>query len=534
MKVWEKIKGVFGKKKEGNASNSKSHHLKFICMISLLVVNIAVVVVSTIAWFGVTNDEAKIQMVSGDVNVKIRKVSAYKYVYPFYPGSAEFIDYNTDGIIKKYTIEDHTIEYNSQNIDDITINSNSPTVIPLGTQNRSYSTISSPSASDFNGFSATNINCPASSPFSYYLLGDKVFSGDNQQWSTTSGIAFASNKEIDEDNSVTISNVVVSAGARFVLFDKTTTSAGYVDYMTYGTSINNSNGPFKVLVETGVGTSILCLKSGVYTFTYSLGALTITLQNRRDAIIDNNILDPTLISIDYAGSVNKTNPEADDYFPTLYSYVPEAVYNQNTMVILDVELDYRNVNPIKAELTIERNSTPLARSMFNLVDLDDPANSELESRYEDTRENLRGYLPSDNSESLYNLYASDFYSFYAVFTQTPFASAETLWGTELAPSLHKRTDYEVESTKQFVKFENGDEYDYSIPCPLHTKEVGDSLIIQPSNDEDNDYDFYHCYICIDYDYEYTRYFLNENRLGKTYLLFRDFGFCFIGTQELVS
>ena len=533
MKVWEKIKGIFGKKGKRQPTNSSSHRMKLICMIAILVVNVAVVVVSTIAWFSTNSGESKIQMVSGDINVKIRKVSAYKYVYPYYPGSAEFVDYNSDGIIKKYTIEDHTIEYNSQNIDDITINSNSPTVISLDTQTRSYSTIANPSAEDLNSFTATNIHCPASSSFSYYLLGDKTFCGDDKQWSTTNGIAFSSNKEIDEDNSVTVSNVVVSAGSRFVLFDKTTASEGSVDYMTYGTNINNSNGPFKVLIEGGIGTNILCLKSGVYSFTYSLGALTITLQNKRDAIIDNNILDPTLISIDYAGSVNKTDPEAPDYFPSLYSYVPEAIFNQNTMVILDVELDYRNVNPILASLTIERNSTPLARSMFNLVDLNDPANSELESRYEDTRQNLIGYLPG-SSEATNNLYASDFFSFYAVFTQTPFASAEALWGTELNPSLHRRTDYEVSSTKQFVKFKNGDVYDYSLPCPLHTKELDDSLIIQPSNDEDEDYDFYHCYICIDYDYEYTQYFLNENRLGKTYLLFRDFGFRFIGTQELES
>ena len=537
MKVWEKIKGLFSKKTKDTSSGSKSRHLKIICMTALLAVNVAVVVVSTLAWFGTNNGESKIQMVSGDVNVKIRKVSAYKYVYPYYPGSAEFVDYDADGTIKKYTIEDHTIEYNSQNIDDITINSNSPTVITLGTLNRSYSTTMSPSASDFNGFSASNVHCPASSTFNYYLLGDKVLCGDDKQWSTTNGIAFASNIAIDDDHSVTVSNVVVSAGARFVLFDKTSASAGYVDYKTYGTGINNNNGPFKILTEEineeEVGTSILCLKSGVYTFLYELGKVTITLQNRRDAIIDNNILDPTLISIDYAGSVNKTDPLADDYFPTLPSYVPEAIFKQNTMVILDVELDYRNVNPILASLTIERNSTPLARSMFNLVDLNDPANSELESRYEDTRQNLIGYLPG-SSEATNNLYASDFFSFYAVFTQTPFASAEALWGTELNPSLHRRTDYEVSSTKQFVKFKNGDVYDYSLPCPLHTKELDDSLIIQPSNDEDEDYDFYHCYICIDYDYEYTQYFLNENRLGKTYLLFRDFGFRFIGTQELES
>ena len=45
---------------------------------------------------------------------------------------------------------------------------------------------------------------------------------------------------------------------------------------------------------------------------------------------------------------------------------------------------------------------------------------------------------------------------------------------------------------------------------------------------------YHCYIGVDYDYDHIRFFFNENRLGNTYLLDRDFGFYFTSTQHLES
>ena len=533
MSFLDKIKKIF-RKKESNDVNGNSHsRRKFILTTLFLLVNVTAVAVATFAWFAIPNAESNIEMVSGDLNVKIRKLSAYKYVYPYYSGSTDFINYEGDGTIKQYVLEDHTLMYGSSSIDDLTINVNNTTSISLSnTVNHVYSNAvdpvpavsenDDPTPLDYSGFSETYINCPAGTNFRYFIIGDNTFCGDNRGWSTNSAIAFANQDDITAEHNVTISNVVISAGSKFILFDKATISGATADYFTYSTAINSTNGQFKVLGGETSGTCIMCLKSGVYSFTYSLNTLTIELQNRRNAVVCNNPLDPTLVSIEYAGGGvdHSTYQEMKDY-------LPQAIYNQNTMVILDVELDLRNVNKIRVGLQVERNVTPYPRCIFNLED-----------KYDDTLNNLRGYLPNDASEETYSLYASDFYSFYAWFTNNAFASLDAAWGTELNPSLHRRTDYEIDDVPQFTKFVNSDidddgEEDYSsvVECPLHTD--GD-IVIPPCNDEDDDYDFYHCYICIDYDYEYSNYFMNENRLGKTYLLFRDFGFRFTGTQVLES
>ena len=529
MTVWKKIKDFF--KNKGSMGGCKSRYIKIASMFALLFVNIAVITVSTLAWFYFNDGESKIEMVSGDINVKIRKVSAYKYVYPYYSGSTDFINYEGDGTIKQYVLEDHTLMYDSKNIDDITINLNPTTTINFSEPvNRTYSNATDPVPADsedddpvpldYSNFSETFINCPAATSFRYFLIGDNTFCGDNREWSTNSAIAFANQDDITAEHDVTISNVVVSAGSKFILFDRETISGNTANYFTYNNSINSSNGQFKVLGDESSGTCIMCLKSGVYSFTYSLNSLTIQLQNRRNAVVCNNPLDPTLVSIEYAsGGVDHS------VYQEMKDYLPQAIFEQNTMMILDVELDLRNVNDIRVGLKVERKPDSDSRSIFSLED-----------KYEDTQNNLRGYLPSDKSEETYSLYASDFYSFYAWFTNNPFASLDAVWGTNLNPSLHRRTDYSINDVSQFTKFTNSDidddgedDYSSSIECPLHTD--GD-IIISPCNDADEDYDFYHCYICIDYDYEYSNYFMNENRLGKTYLLFRDFGFHFTGTQVL--
>ena len=117
------------------------------------------------------------------------------------------------------------------------------------------------------------------------------------------------------------------------------------------------------------------------------------------------------------------------------------------------------------------------------------------------------------------LRASDFYNFYATFTKTPYASASALW-----TGLHRVGD------QYSQKFLNDTEFDKTIDCTLHMKENDDSATVAASNTDN----IYHCYIGIEYDYEHSVYFLDENRLGKTYLLDRDFGFHFSGIQHKES
>ena len=179
------------------------------------------------------------------------------------------------------------------------------------------------------------------------------------------------------------------------------------------------------------------------------------------------------------------------------------------MLILDVQIKYTNTNAIDAGLQIERNAAVSGVSIYNDS-----------GKYNNTSKNLVGYVDEQHRNALN---ASDFYSFYAVFTKTPYTAADpgdipqTIWD-----DMHREGD------ENFSKFQNDTSYDRVATCTLHPKDLDDSLVV-PGNIVDN---IYHCYIGIDYDYVYTRYFLYENRLGKTYLLDRDFGFHFTGTQHL--
>ena len=186
--------------------------------------------------------------------------------------------------------------------------------------------------------------------------------------------------------------------------------------------------------------------------------------------------------------------------------MPTAIYNQNTTVILDVELNFTNPNPIDASLQIQRTNAS-SSSIYNLAD-----------KYEDTTHNLVGYVDAQHQNLLR---ASDFYNFYAQFTKTPYESTSALW-----TGLHRVGDNNSQ------KFLSDTEYDKTVDCTLNTKEQNDSLTIPAcASNTDN---IYHCYVVIEYDYEHSVYFLDKNHLGKTYYLDRDFGFHFSGTQHKES
>lgn len=493
MKFFDKFKGMF---KDESAQVNKRSILKFVGLVSLAIGSVAAVTVSTIAWFNLGRQDSKIKMVSGDLGVEIQKVTAYKYVYPFYKDSTEFVDYDGVGTVKPYVLEDHTLEYNSQNVDDIAIG-HDDAAITLGTATAgTYST-------DINAtHTSSNIYFSNDESFRYYLIGDATFCGDaSKEWSIQSAVPFKTSGVIAHNNPAIARNIVVSAGASFIFFDKENALNGNCNYFPYS-SINYDDTPFRI--DNG---KLLCLRSGIYTFTYVPGeALNITLNTNGDqkdiAVIGNNSLDPTKVTIDYAGSADK------DEYPTLNSYLPQAIKSQNTMLILDVQIKYTNANPIDAGLTIERSAANSA-SIYNDS-----------GKYNNTTKNLIGYVNEQNRNPLN---ASDFYSFYAVFTKTPYTAndpgdvPQTIWN-----NIHG------ESNNDFSKFQNDTSYDVSIDCTLNLKEENDSLLI-PGNITNN---IYHCYVGIEYDSVYSRYFLYENRLGKTYLLDRDFGLHFTGVQHL--
>ena len=144
MSLLSKFKGIFSKKNDG-----KRHIGRTIGFVLLAIGNIVGVSVATIAWFGINNRESNIDMVSGDLDVEINKVTAYKYVYPYYPNSTEFINYDTVGIVKKYILEDHISTFDGDDYDDITVTTYNGT-ITLGERETGTFTTNANTASSKN------------------------------------------------------------------------------------------------------------------------------------------------------------------------------------------------------------------------------------------------------------------------------------------------------------------------------------------------------------------------------------------------
>ena len=266
---------------------------KIIGFVVLGVGNVVAITVTTLAWFALNDKESRIQMVSGDLGVEIQKVTAYKYVYPYYKNSTEFIDYDSPGTIKKYILEDHTITYGDQKVDDIAISSDNATVT-LGTRFAGTTTTTSGSAS------ALNVCLPNVSyvpEFRYYLIGDGKFCGIDDSWTIGNAFAFGLRENVSNDKKAIIDNVVVSAGSSFALIDVLDTGSGYSYNYFPLSSIAESSSPFRIVDsdENGTGDMLYCLRSGIYTFTYGPNQLKIELREsesgQRDiSVIANNSL----------------------------------------------------------------------------------------------------------------------------------------------------------------------------------------------------------------------------------------------------
>ena len=488
-----------------NINNGNSRKRKTtIAVLTITLGNAFALCAGTFAWFCVSaNSSSTIDAFSGDLGVVIEKVTAYKYVFPYHKNSTEFINYDGQGAVKSYVVEDSSV--------DITGNLSDTVTIALGTNaNQPYAT----SASDAS-ISATKLHYDHSQEFKYYILGDEVFNGiSNNPWSTATAICFARREAPVVDGPVTVENIVVSSGAEFILFDANSVVSNEVtcDYFTY-TSItpeSNKTARFELLDSN----RIKCLKSGIYNFSFRVDNyghkyLDINLANRNDnAIIGTNSIDPTKITIDYRGSVNTS------LYPTIQSYLPDAIQEQNTMVVLDVKLNYQNKNPVDVGLQVKREAQN-AQSIYGFS-----------GKYETTNSyTYQGYIDSSHRNP-FN--ASDFYAYYFEFAkdENAYASADVAWN-----AFHnKKTNYQVNNEYQFQKFQNGSSFDAIIDCTLHPKTQADTTLI-PASATDN---IYHCYIAIDYDYEYMYFFTNQNRVGKTFYLDRDFGFYFSAVQHLES
>ena len=464
---------------------------------------------ATFAWFCFSvNSGASMTTFSGDLGVSIEKVSAYKYIYPYHTNSVEFINYDAPGQVKSYVVEDANIETPSNLANKVSF--------LLGTSTTHTFTTNASA----EGIGPTNIHYDNSQTFKYYLIGNNTFTGvSTNPWSTLSATAFARREAPVAGEPVSIENIVISKGAEFILFDANSIDGSTCDYFTYNspTTTPSGNSRFTVLESN----RLQCLASGIYKFDYRVEDenyyLDITLTSRSDnAIIGSNLIDPTKITIDYRGAAAST-------YYSLNDYLPYAIHDQKTLVVLDVELKYQNKNPVVAGLQVNRKAKE-AHHIYSFS-----------GKYATTNEyTFRGYKDSTHRNELY---ASDFYAFSSIFAkeENVYATPTDAWNAFYASY---QTNYEVvEGKKRIVpldnpydKFLNTTKYDEYIECNLRPKSNSDSTLIAETDSlSDN---IYHCYIAIDYDYEHMQFFTNQDRVGKTYLLDRDFGFYFTATEHL--
>ena len=499
---------------EGNVSKKNK---KLIMLVILAIGNIATMLSLSLAWFlEYASASSQIDTFSGDMDVVIEKVSAYKYVYPYISNSAEFIDYdNPDnpGVVKSYVVEDASIE--------VPNNLSNTVTFQLGV-NTNQSRTADPTAG-----TGSKIHFEKTKPFNYYLVGNSVFTGvSNNPWSSLTATAFSRADAPEacdtptDSKSVILTDVMVSAGAEFMLFDANTldvdgSSNPICSYFTYGDPILpvGKNSRFSI-----VNGHLKCLKSGVYDFRYRfhqedeqspiIPYLDITLTASGDStIMASNLVDPTKISIDYnGGTIDKAT------YSSLASYLATGIQAQNTMVVLDVYVKYQNKNDIDAGLKIVRD----AAKAYSISSFDGKYNTS----------DSYTFLGYKNAQNRNPLCASDFYSFYSELMTSAHATSNgydnptTVWN---AFNTHK-TDYTIDTVPAFNKYSNAGDYETDLECTVY----GDSTVIAGAISDN----YYHIYIAIDYDYEHMNFFVHQDRLGKTYALDRDFHFFFTATQHL--
>ena len=489
-KINAKLSSFF--KKSASGGKQRKAKKRVIALTSLAIGNALAVSAASFAWFIVATQGSELSTISGDMNVKINRITAHKYNYPFYAGSTEFIDYGASPTLKGYVLQDSSV---------VCPSSPSTTMHLSLSANYSSSDVSSGFGDEEKGPDKVHISSKPA--FRYCLMGDTVFTGRDETpsspaWSTLTANSFA----ITEAGVATIGNLILSVGAKFSFYDLATVAysegvaQSILNYSLDGFEEENS----LFQIEGGY---LKCLLTGIYDFSFSSDTLTIRLLSDDSGnIVRNNVLDPMMISLDYG-----VNPEGHE---SIEDYLPVAIKRQFTMIVLDVEIKYTNINPIKAGLRVIRN--PLG--------LMSPAIYLLPNQYDNTTSHLIGYI---NGGPRNALLASEFFAYSSCFGKTPFPSQEAMW-----TAMHQETNHQSDGeNNDFVKFDVEGLFKTTLECNLQKTNDAESLII-PGGDEDT----YHCYIGIDYDYEYADFFMLAARKGKTYLLDRDFGFYFYGTEYL--
>lgn len=252
---------------------------KIIGLTSLTIFVLFSCMCASFAWFTVVSPGAKLDMVTGSMDVSIKKLSAYHYVYPYYNYSDSYIDYDQEGSVKAVVLKDDVSEIKQET---------TPVISP---------------DDDINA--------------GFYLLGNRTFAGDN----TIADFSFSSGFRFHQDlnNSYTLTNITVSAGSIITIYEKGD-SSGLI--LADNASYNSDEFKFSK-------SCLIAQVAGLYDFTITQD----DDKNRKVEIKkskrpDESILSMTLFDPTYA----KFNNQEPD----------EAIFKQNTLIVYDVVLDVKN------------------------------------------------------------------------------------------------------------------------------------------------------------------------------------------------
>ena len=251
------------------------------------------------AWFTVVNPTTHVEAFSGSLDVSFKRISAFRYVYPYFSSGTTYVDYGGTGKVKETILLDESEKTMPTSI-----------VIKKGAKNLSDS---------------------------FYLIGDNTFLGYgdvNNAFNLDESIKFTSGL----DHTYSLNNVTLSKGSIITIANTDCKNELLNLSSVEGISDNFDS-------DSTVG-YLYCKKAGLYDFLLdlnddgSVSKLTCRLSNRNDeAVFGMTLFDPT-----YA----KLNGYDNKY--------PAAIHSQNTLLIYDITLDVKNqYHDFKLKCDVRRN-----------------------------------------------------------------------------------------------------------------------------------------------------------------------------------
>ena len=221
-----------------------SSRLKIVLATACAVFSLFSTMFASYAWFMVRNPSVRIDTITGDMSISLKRVSVYRYVYPFYSGSNTLIDYQSPKAgVREYVLKDEE---------------------------------------EGKEFSEPTLTEEENVLSNYYIVGDSTFLGTNdlEEYRTSSGIILSSDGIA---NGVVLSkgaHIAIRKGNEFVSFHEVHIPEGIV-------SCSDSSSFFEAT------------EPGIYDFKVvsngSLPSLTVTKVKRDDdAIVGMTLFDPTL------------------------------------------------------------------------------------------------------------------------------------------------------------------------------------------------------------------------------------------------